>query len=116
MHGPISAFVDNLISTQVEQLENLQLCHKNGNQITGTELGSSMAKFCIRLSTMQCIMEHLWKEECTFPELINVVANSAEVGHLRLRKDEKKHLKELQQTAANQMPHRIRYPSTATAF
>lgn len=71
-----------------------------------------MAKYCLKIDTMEQIIKALENgtEYCTVPQLLMLLGRSAELSNMRLRRDEKKTLKELQQSATENSRQRIRFP------
>ena len=90
------------------------LSPRNWRAKQGTNAGFILAKYCLRIGSMENVVKALKgsSKNCDMPCLLMLLGKSDELSKLRLRRDEKKYLKELQQSAIEGKRQRIRFPRT----
>lgn len=95
--------VKRLIQSTIEQLVAAGMCDKIGNSLRPLKAGDIMSLRYLRFGTMKLIMRNVTSP--SYADLLQMLCQCEELSDIKLRRDERKVLKEL-----NQDQRIVRYP------
>lgn len=95
--------VKRLIQSTIQELISAGMCEKIGNSLRPLKAGDIMSLRYLRFSTMKVIMRNI--SSPSYADLLQMLCQCEELCDIKLRRDERKVLKEL-----NQDQRIVRYP------